>query len=279
MRIVLLAYLLIVSLHVEGQIRRSFASRSELGIMLGGSYYTGELNRMGHFQQMEPAGGLIFRYNAHSRLAIRAHAFYGNVRGDDSRSPYEFQRNRNLRFRSPIVEVAVGFEFNYFQYEIGNKKYWVTSYMFGSVGGFYMNPQANYNGEWVELRPLGTEGQGTNLSSKKPYPLTQLAVPMGLGIKMNVGKRMAISIEYGLRLTFTDYIDDVSGYYVDPIELAQINGNMAGALSDPSLQPLGTDGRNAGYRRGDPNNNDWYSFFGVMLTFQLGNPTTCWTGR
>lgn len=274
-----IAFLILIVGSAYGQTRRSFASRSELGIMLGGSYYTGELNRMGHFQQIEPAGGLIFRYNAHSRLALRLTAFYGNVRGDDSRSPYDFQRNRNLSFRSPIIEVAAGFEFNYFQYEVGNKKYWITSYMFGGIGGFYMNPKANLNGEWVELRPLGTEGQGTALSSKKPYPLTQLAVPMGLGLKMSIGKRVSIGIEYGLRWTFTDYIDDVSGSYVDPVALAEINGPMAAALSDRSITPLGYEGVNTGYRRGDPNNKDWYSFFGLMLTVTLGDPSTCWTGR
>ena len=258
---------------------RSFASRSELGVLIGGSYYTGDLNRMGHFQQIEPAGGLVFRYNVHSRLALRVNALYGNVKGDDKLSPYEFQRNRNLSFRSPIIELAIGFEFNYFQYEIGNSKYWITSYMFGGVGGFYMNPKANYNGQWVELRQLGTEGQGTPLSNDNPYSLTQLCIPMGLGVKMNVGKRVAISFEYGLRLTFTDYIDDVSGNYVDSDALAQINGTIAAELSDRSLVKLGHNGSNAGYRRGDPNNKDWYSFFGMMISFQLGNPGTCWSGR
>lgn len=279
MRIALIACFVLLTCQLDGQISRSFSSKSELGVLLGGSYYTGDLNRMGHFKQIEPAAGLIFRYNAHSRLAIRAHAFYGNVKGDDKYSPYEYQRNRNLSFRSPIIEFALGFEFNYFQYEIGNKKHWITSYMFGGLGGFYMNPKANYNGQWVELRQLGTEGQGTSLSSKQPYSLTQLCIPMGLGLKMTVGKRMSISLEYGIRMTFTDYIDDVSGNYVDKDALAQINGTMAADLSDRSLTNLGHNESNTGTRRGDSNNKDWYSFFGLMITFQLGNSDTCWKGR
>jgi hypothetical protein len=263
---------------VHGQIRPKFASKCELGLMLGGSYYTGELNRMGHFQQLEPAGGIIFRYNVHSRLALRINAFYGWVRGDDSRSPFAYQQNRNLSFRSHIMEIAAGFEFNYFNYEIGNQKYWITPYMFGEIGGFHMNPKTKYNGEWVELRPLGTEGQGTSLSSEKPYSLVQLSIPMGLGVKMNIGKKASISLEYGIRMTFTDYIDDVSGTYVDRDALAQSNGSIAADLSDRSVNSLGLNDSNTGYRRGDPNNKDWYSFFGIMVTFRLGKPTTCWRG-
>lgn len=274
----LILILLLITQHSIAQIRPKFASKCELGVMLGGSYYTGELNRMGHFQQLEPAGGLIFRYNVHPRLALRVNAFYGWVRGDDSRSQFEYQRNRNLSFRSHIMEIAAGFEFNYFNYEIGNEKHWITPYMFGEIGVFQMNPKTKYNGEWVDLRPLGTEGQGTSLSNEKPYSLVQLSIPMGLGVKMNIGKNVALSLEYGIRLTFTDYIDDVSGTYVDRDALAQVNGGIAADLSDRSLAPLGTNERNAGFRRGDPNNKDWYSFFGMILTFRLGKPTTCWKG-
>ena len=33
---------------------------------------------------------------------------------------------------------------------------------FVGVGGFYFNPKAKYEGKWVSLQPLGTEGQGLN---------------------------------------------------------------------------------------------------------------------
>ena len=36
------------------------------------------------------------------------------------------------------------------------------------------NPKALYNGEWIELQPLGTEGQGTSLTSQKKYSLNQI---------------------------------------------------------------------------------------------------------
>ena len=37
---------------------------AELGVFLGGSYYIGDLNPMGHFNQFtKPGGGIVFRYN------------------------------------------------------------------------------------------------------------------------------------------------------------------------------------------------------------------------
>lgn len=255
------------------RISRSGASKSEMGPMIGGSYYTGELNRMGHFKQMNLAAGLIFRYNINPRLAFRANAFYGNVQGDDKLGKTDFAKNRNLSFKSMILEVAAGVEFNYYQYQMSNREHGITTYMFVEVAGFYMNPKANDQGTWVALQPLGTEGQG---NGKKRYPLTQLSIPFGLGVKFNLGKGVAMSFEYGLRLTFTDYIDDVSGVYVDKDKLSNSNGPLAATLADRSLQPLGANGSNTGYRRGDPNDKDWYSFFGMMLTFQLGEPSTCW---
>lgn len=269
----LLFFLLLSHLTIFAQMSPSKASKCELGGMFGGSYYTGELNRMGHFKQMNWAAGLIFRYNVNSRIAVRANAFYGTVQGNDKLGKTAFQRNRNLSFKSQIIEVAAGIEFNYYQYQTSNRQHAITSYLFLEVGGFHMNPKADYNGQWVALQPLGTEGQGMD---KKRYPLTQVCIPFGLGLKFNLWRGACMTFEYGLRMTFTDYIDDVSGVYVDKAKIAKENGPIAAALSDRSLTPLGYNGSDTGYRRGNSNDKDWYSFFGVMLSFQLGKPTICW---
>lgn len=249
----------------------TFLEKSELGLLLGGSYYTGDLNRNGHFRQLSPAAGLIYRYNVNPRLAWRASVFGGRVKGDDANSRYEFNQNRNLHFRSNIYELAAGLEFNYMPYATGRligERFWYSSYMIVQLAGFYFNPRAELDGEWYELQPLGTEGQGTELSSRNRYPRFQVSVPIGLGFKMNIGKRTSVFAEYGIRLTFTDYLDDVSGTYVNASELAQINGDFAALFS-------GGYGRNSGSRRGDGRYNDWYSFFGFGLSYKLGKRPKC----
>jgi hypothetical protein len=42
-----------------------------------------------------------------------------------------------------------------------------------------------------------------------------VAIPFGIGAKMNVSKKVGIGLEWGPRKTFTDYLDDVSGTYPD----------------------------------------------------------------
>jgi hypothetical protein len=258
-----------VSLSSNAQFH-TFFSRSEVGVMLGGSYYIGDLNRFGHFKGTQPAGSLFYRYNIHSRLSFRANFSYGNVIGDDAWAKDAVLTNRNLNFKSDIFEFGAGVEFHYMPFQIGNKRYRGTAYFLAQLAFFRMNPKTNYNGEWVELRPLGTEGQGTDLSSKDHYNLFQFSIPLGLGVKLSLGKRASIGLEYGIRKTFTDYLDDVGAdTYVDPVQLAATNGPLAASLSNKSL-----DGSRYG-KRGTAATKDWYAFFGLTFTFRLGDPQKC----
>ncbi|SFT67489.1 hypothetical protein SAMN05216474_1711 [Lishizhenia tianjinensis] len=247
-----------------------FWSKSELGFTVGGSYYIGDLNRFGHFNNSNLSGGLIFRHNYNSRVALRVSLTYGKVEAYDSLANNDYQLNRNLSFESTIFEGAVGFEFNYFNYKIGNKKYYATPFMFAQVGMARINPKAELNGELHELQPLGTEGQGTELNGNDYYSRMQLVVPMGFGFKINLGEKAAVNIQYGIRKTFTDYLDDVGDFYVDNIALGSRNGDLSAAFADRSatLNP-------AGSKRGNPNTKDWYSTFGIGLSFKLGSPRTC----
>jgi hypothetical protein len=250
---------------------QSFRARFELGAMGGGSYYIGDLNPTKHFLYSRPAFGAIFRYNLSTRASLRLTGTYGNVWGSDARSDDQVQVNRNLSFNSKIYEIAFGVEIDLFKYRINDMKYPVSPYFFYEIAYFRMNPTTSYNGNEIELQTLGTEGQGTSQSDRRPYNLNQVSLPVGIGIKMNLKKRLAISIEYGIRKTFTDFLDDVSGNYVDPDILAAENGPLAAELSNPSL-----DGASrTGFNRGNSSTKDWYAFYGLMITFKPFKRSIC----
>lgn len=250
--------------------RQTRLSRSELGLMLGGSYYIGDLNAMKHFKNTHFAGGILYRFNIHSRLTFRANFNYGFIEGSDEDAKRDVLRNRNLSFQTKLFELGSGVEFSYFPFQIGHDRYKGTAYLLAELALVRINPTTEYNGEQVELQPLGTEGQGTSLSNKSNYSRTQLAVPLGIGCRISLGKRASIGAEYGIRFLFTDYLDDVGSYrYADPAVLQAENGPLAAALSNRSL-----DGSRFG-RRGNPASRDWYTFFGATLTFRLGNPKNC----
>jgi hypothetical protein len=241
-------------------------SSNEIGLFLGGSYYTGELNPAGHLNSLtRPAAGLVFRHNFNYRFAVAGSLLFGSVQGIDSRSGQLEQQRRNLSFRSRMFELSARAEFNFIEYAIGNDKYQFTPFMFLGVGVFNFNPKAAYGNEWVALQPLRTEGQS------KGYMLTQLSIPFGAGVKFNLAKRIGLVADWGLRKTFTDYIDDVSTVYADPALLLANSGPLAVTLAD-----RGTAGDNVGSQRGNPRNKDWYSFIGLTLTFRLvDKPVQC----
>lgn len=250
--------------------RETFLSRSSIGPVIGGSYYIGDLNPYRHFYNTQLAFGLKYRFALNSRVALRIGGMYGEVGANDADAKDPNQQLRNLSFHSSIYEVAGGIEFNYLNYKFGDKKYMFSPYMFIDVGFFRMNPTTEYNDEWIELQPIGTEGQGSTLSDKEHYDLTQLVIPMGIGFKLNLGKRASIAFEYGIRKTFTDYLDDVGGDYINPLYLSEENGTLASRLSNRSLP-----GYDAIGPRGNSATNDWYSMFGIMLTFPLGREGNC----
>lgn len=266
--------LLIVALTVLGSVysqSSSFRARFEMGIWGGGSYYIGDLSNGKHFSRSKPAGGAIVRINMSTRASLRFTASYGQVWGDDAKSETGTEVNRNLNFSSDLWELAAGVEIDLFKYRINDMDYPISPYLFYEIAYFRMNPITSYNGDEIELQPLGTEGQGTSLSTKKKYSLNQFSIPLGIGVKFNLRPRWAISIEYGVRKTFTDFMDDVSGNYVDTEVLRAENGPLAGELSNPSL-----DGVNrAGFNRGQSTNKDWYVFYGLMITIKPFRSAYC----
>ena len=250
--------------------KQTSLSRSEIGFLLGGSYYIGDLNQFTHFKYSRPSASILYRFSINPRVTWRINAGFGQIQGDDSKSKDPVTINRNLSFRSDIFEIASGVEFHYFPFQLGHPTYKGTAYLLAEIGVFHMNPKTNYNGEWIELQPLGTEGQGSDLSSKKNYMLTQLCIPLAIGAKLSLGRKATLGVEYGIRMTFTDYLDDVkSDRYISRGELASANGPLTAALANRSH-----DQSDYG-KRGNPATKDWYFFYGATITFRLGGPKKC----
>lgn len=245
-----------------------FNRYSELGLFGGVSYYMGELNPGKQFFMVRPGGGLVYRYNTSRRFAWEIHGLYGSVQAEDARSGKDNQVLRNLSFRSQIIEFAGLLHFNFFNYEIGNPETPATPYIFGGLGLFRFNPKADFQGEWIALQPLGTEGQGSPVyADRKQYSLMGANIPFGFGVKFHAFGRLGFSLEWGLRKTFTDYLDDVSTTYVDPDVLFATHGELAALLADRSLVNPGKI--NTGRQRGNSTNKDWYSFAGLTITYKI----------
>jgi hypothetical protein len=265
MRISILTIILLsISLIGYSQRMRNY---SEIGPSIGMSYYMGDLNPGTPFFMSKLAGGLNFRYNYHPRWAWRLTANYLRIAASDAESDNRQQQVRNLSFQSNVYEFSPAIEFNFFPYEIGNSYYPATPYVFWGLGLYHFNPKAEFRGQLLELRPLGTEGQYIKSSGRSQYNLWGLTFPFGIGFKAHVAKWLGLSFEWGMRKTSTDYLDDVSTTYVDPFELFKTHGVQSVQLANRSLNsPLTA---NVNRQRGNPNNNDWYSYASLTICIKL----------
>ena len=252
-------------------------SYMELGFTVGQSYYIGDLNPYEHFGNNSNVGvGIIFRGNINPRQVLRIHGLWTRLQADDAENSDPLLINRNLHFQSDIIEAAALLEINFYEYVVGDRQRSISPYFFGGLAYIHMNPKAEYQGTLFELQPLNTEGQGGALRPT-PYSLNQLAIPFGIGLKANLGGRAAINIEWGPRKLFTDYLDDVSTDYANPNLIREQNGIIAVQLADPSIIQTGPNATNEGLARGNPNNNDWYYYGGINLSFRLGpKDLGCW---
>ncbi len=270
-----LIFFLLLPLSMFSQ--KKFEQSHEFGIVGGTAYYIGDLNPYKHFGgEKKLAAGLMYRSNLSRRWTIKGSFTYGSIQTSDAKSSDPWMVNRNLSFKNEIMEGALTAELNFFNYQIGNPKYPISPYLFLGLAYYKHKPQAQYQGRYYELQPLGTEGQGTTEGGDF-YALNGISWPFGAGLKINLFSIVAVSFEWGMRKTYTDYLDDVSGKYVSPAVLSEENGVLSALLADRSLR--GEDGTtsNAGFSRGDAGRKDWYNFSTVTLSIRLGKaPTTCW---
>lgn len=212
-------------------------------------------------------------------LGVRLAANYGHVEGYDSiivdKGGAERDRKiRGLGFRSVIFEAYAAVEIYptvfFEQFEGLSKKF--RPYGVLGIGLFHFNPKAPYNGpngrEWVPLKPLRLEGQGfKEYPDRKEYKLTQVHVPLGFGFKYYLSEKTFVGLEMLHRITFTDYIDDVSTMYVDPAlyynYMPVDQAIKAQALGYRESSNTGVTRPFIGQQRGDPKDND--SFLSMCL--------------
>lgn len=232
----------------------SNAQKIELGAVGGGAYYMGDLNPGKPFELVQPAYGLVYRYNFNNRVAVKANFIKGLVSGDDLLTKY--REERGINFESDIYELAVMMEFNFFDYFTGSSHNYVSPYIFGGIGAFMYNPQATYGGTQYSLRELQTEGNS--------YSQFAVAFPFGIGVKYSLTNTIGLTLEWGMRKTTTDYLDDVSATYT-----AQALGFDIDLNPQPAA-PFDPSGNyREGMQRGNSKDNDWYSFAGLSVVFRI----------
>ncbi len=247
----------------------------------------------------------------------RAMFSYGRLAGADTITTNpkdgddQFRYIRNLHFRNDIWELSLTGVVDLVSHRevFYDRPTKVIPYLVFGIAGFYHNPQAQtpaaLGGDWVDLRPLGTEGQ--NIAGNPygtPYSKWQVAFPLGIGFRKRIAQRWDLSFEVCARVLITDYLDDVSKNYVD---LGVFENETAKAMHDRSRENgrqeylrggvtafvpsdftyIGKDGRRyttfVGFGndyypdniRGNVRDRDFYTITGIHLSYILPGQVRC----
>ncbi len=233
-------------------------------VMVGASNMLGDLGGGSGDEQFGPldmdlkatrpaigVGGTLHR----TSVSLSTNLIYTRLYGNDAYSGSETRLVRNLSARTDLVELNAVGEIRPFY----SSKALRRVYFYSGLGGIFYQPKAELDGEWIKLRPLGTEGQ--LLADNQTYSKFDLVVPLGAGYKFPLTERSTLNLDIGTRFTFTDYLDDVSTQYADNAAITESTGNIAALLADRSglAYPEGA-------MRANPTKND--SYFLVMLKLE-----------
>lgn len=246
-------------------------SQIQGGLSVGGITYEGDLAPSSFVVSAAETHldlGVFVYLRTTDWLGLKINYHHGTLSGSDATSRDEGRRARNLHFRSPLDELSVSGSF-FYTFNTRKRKT-IQPFLSLGLGVFRFNPQAEYNGQWYDLGPLSTEGQGTrDFPDRKPYKLIQICFPVGAGIQMSMSKRVQLTVDVSLRKTLTDYLDDVSMTYVPLENLRQERGEIAAILSNRSLtKDFALVSQNQS-QRGIARNKDWYIIGSVGLVANI----------
>lgn len=248
----------------------AFSQRIHIGVFGGAAAYNGDLT-----EELFPkkvtngAIGLTINYEVTDQIIVRLGGTYAVVGGADRFSKDTSRQVRNLSFETMLIEGSLVGE--YYLFNLYERR--ISPYAFAGVAVYSYNPYAYHSGQKVFLRPMSTEGQGlSGYPDRKPYSLTQLAIPFGGGVKFALTENLRVGLEGGMRKLFTDYLDDVSTNYVDEAELLTAKGQVAVDMSYRGDETFGSPTYpSKGSQRGSPKAKDYYYFAGVHLTYKIGS--------
>ncbi|WP_290625880.1 DUF6089 family protein [Altibacter sp.] len=163
----------------------------EVGGMLGGSNYIGDVGKTNYINPNSFAFGGIFKWNRSARHAFRASILVANIKGDDAESNETRRQQRGYSFENTITEASLGIEYTFWDFNMYSGKPVSTPYLYTGLTYFGYNALYKRNDDVI----VKYDTAGT------------VAIPMVVGFKTTLGTKMVLGFEIGARYTFTDDLD------------------------------------------------------------------------
>jgi Domain of unknown function (DUF6089) len=241
------------------------AQKIEVGVLVGGSYYYGDIVNDWQPNTISSAAGVFLRYHLSENLTVKGFGGYCRIGGADSNSTgSSYQKNRNLAFWADVYEGSVQFEYSFVKditrgRRLRNR---FIPYVFAGLGAFYYMNYANdplYPLIPAKLWQLGTSGT--------VYSQLSACIPFGAGVRYKITSNFNIGLEVGIRYTLTSWLDDVGGPTTFFVPEKQLLNGQSKIMSDRSVEQ---GYLYSGRQRGKIATNDIYVMGGLTLSYRFG---------
>jgi len=210
------------------------AQTYEIGGMIGGANYIGDVGNSAYVNPNSLAVGGIIKWNRSPRHSFRASLLVAQIKGDDIKSDESRRNQRAYKFKNTIKELSVGIEYTFWEFDVHSQKSISAPYLYTGLTAFSYNDLYKNN-----KNDIVSSGESISL-----------AIPMVVGYKTSITRYVKLGLEIGARYTFTDNLD--------------------------GSNPNKADADNDSLKFGNTQNDDWYVFSGVTLTFAFGRkPCYC----
>lgn len=165
--------------------------RKEIGIGIGLTNYLGDFNGT-LTKGMQPQVSLIYKRVFNPYSALKFDLGYANIKGksSDNSTFYPQYSEEVLTFKKSLFDLNVSYEYNFLPYGTGN----------------------DYRGA-VRFTPYITIGLGATLATGEGSTAATANMPIGLGVKYKVAKRMNLALEWAFHPTMSDKLDGSEAPY------------------------------------------------------------------
>ena len=170
----------------------SFGQTYEIGAVLGGTNFIGDVGRTNYISPNTLHFGGILKWNRGPRHAFRFTLIQSNLKGDDNKSSETRRAQRGLTFTNSITEASLGLEFNFVEFSMYSGRPQRTPYLYTGLTYFrYNNLFRDPNTDVI----------------RKFDSAWDFAIPMVVGYKATLGTKMILGLEIGARSTLTVALD------------------------------------------------------------------------
>lgn len=244
-------------------------SKIELGLMAGGSIFTGTISNKGNLLSNDINMNISFMFNylLNSNLSTSLSIESFKLSNSDLNSNNNDQIARGMSFITNVLAISPAIYYDFVDNRLNTKARKLRPSLGVGFNLMSFTPSGYYNEVLYNLQSLGTGGQYAD-STGKPYSLSTFGYFLGFKLKYQFTKLNAIGFQFSFHKSMSNYLDDVGGDIyptVSSILNSKIeNKDAAIYFSNPSFRNV-----TGQYRNSPDPANDSYINFGLFYSRKL----------